>query len=780
MKSLPPYILGGPGGKAPWGERVAIAVMAFAAFCCALVSPAWSADNPNGIAVIIGNQDYKGDVPKVTYAGNDAEAMQKFVVDALGYPKANVFVLSNATYGELVDWFGTADDPNGRLANRVKKGVSDVVVFYSGHGVPFPFDPNNARPYLLPTDGNPDNAARTAYPVDVLQRNLAALGARSVTVYLDACFSGGYDGGGLLGISGTFSVTPREVANLTVITATSARQVASWDPAAKHGLFTEYLLKGLGGAADGPRYGNGDGAITAAEVMKYLDTEMSPIARQRNRDQNATLAGAPATLLAALPPKPVGPVITAFDGQLFANVTANVRTGPDAGTAPLGAIDRGAAVAVTGKSGEWYRVQLADGRVGFVLGTLLQAQPIAPLAPPAPPPTDPAQIELAFWNSIQASRNVADFDAYLRQYPKGSFVALANNRIAELRAAPVPAAPAQQQAAAEARTAENARADDDAAWERVRNSTQIGEVQGYLARYPAGAHFQEANTRLQTLNALALQQQAAAAAPRPAPVAPAPAGPQVASGLYTRPGDVFRDIAEGPEMVVIPAGRFTMGSPSTEVGRFGDEGPTHVVTIAKSFAVSKYEVTFAEWDACVTAGGCGRYRPADEGWGRGSRPVINVSWNDAKGYVAWLSQRTGQQYRLLTESEWEYAARAGTTTTYYWGNDIGRGNANCNGCGTQWDGKQTAPAGSFKANSFGLHDMLGNVYEWVEDCWHDSYAGAPTDGAAWTANCTSASRVLRGGSWVYDSGSARSANRVRYSSDLRNNYVDGFRVARTL
>ena len=260
----------------------------------------------------------------------------------------------------------------------------------------------------------------------------------------------------------------------------------------------------------------------------------------------------------------------------------------------------------------------------------------------------------------------------------------------------------------------------------------------------------------------------------------------------TRPGDVFRDIAEGPEMVVIPAGRFTMGAPANEVRRWRsfkddakDEGPQHKVTIGRSFAVGKYEVTFAEWDACVSAGGCLGYRPADEGWGRGTRPVTNVSWEDAKAYVAWLSQRTGQQYRLLTESEWEYAARAGTTTRYWWGNDIGRGNANCNICDSPWDDKQAAPVGSFKPNAFGLHDMLGNVWEWAEDCWHDSYTGAPTDGTAWTANCTAVqyavAPVMRGGSWNHyeQSDSLRSAYRIWGPSDYRHNDI-GFRVARTL
>ena len=193
-------------------------------------------------------------------------------------------------------------------------------------------------------------------------------------------------------------------------------------------------------------------------------------------------------------------------------------------------------------------------------------------------------------------------------------------------------------------------------------------------------------------------------------------------------GDVFRDCDVCPEMVVVPAGEFMMGSPPSEEGRGDDEGPVHRVTISEPFAVGVYEVTFEEWDACVSGGGCGGYRP--EGWGRSSRPVINVSWDDAQAYVAWLSGKTGEAYRLLSESEWEYAARAGTTTRYHWGDDVGRNRANCvdDYCGDSWE--FTAPVGSFGANGFGLHDILGNVREWVEDCWNGSYAGAPSDGSA--------------------------------------------------
>ena len=244
-------------------------------------------------------------------------------------------------------------------------------------------------------------------------------------------------------------------------------------------------------------------------------------------------------------------------------------------------------------------------------------------------------------------------------------------------------------------------------------------------------------------------------------------------------GTVFRDCPECPEMVVVPAGAFMMGSPPSEAGRDDDEGPVHRVTIAEPFAAGVHEVTFEEWDACVGGGGCGGYRPGDSHWGRGGRPVINVSWEEARAYVDWLSRRTGEDYRLLSEAEWEYAARAGTTTRYHWGDEIGRNRVNCGGgnCGDRWE--FTAPVGSFEANAFGLHDVHGNVWEWVDDCWNDSYAGAPSDGSAWeSGDC--GRRVLRGGSWFnYNPSILRAADRHRNDAGVRDYYI-GFRVARTL
>jgi formylglycine-generating enzyme required for sulfatase activity len=248
------------------------------------------------------------------------------------------------------------------------------------------------------------------------------------------------------------------------------------------------------------------------------------------------------------------------------------------------------------------------------------------------------------------------------------------------------------------------------------------------------------------------------------------------------PGRVFRDCADCPEMVVIPAGTFTMGSPPTEAERRDNEGPQHRVTIAKPFAMAKYELTFAEWDACDADGGC-KYRPGDNGWGRGRRPVTNVSWNDAKQYIAWLSRKTGKTYRLPGEAEWEYAARAGTTTPFATGATISTEQANYHGNYVYGSGQkgvhrgQTVPVGAFAANRFGLHDMHGNVDEWVEDCWNSSYNGAPGDGRAWlSGDCTQ--RVLRGGSWNANPRHLRSALRGGLPTTGRKG--GGFRLARTL
>jgi formylglycine-generating enzyme required for sulfatase activity len=242
----------------------------------------------------------------------------------------------------------------------------------------------------------------------------------------------------------------------------------------------------------------------------------------------------------------------------------------------------------------------------------------------------------------------------------------------------------------------------------------------------------------------------------------------------------FRDCARCPPMVVIPAGEFTMGSPPSAQ----QAEAQHRVTIAAPFAVGKFTITFDEWEDCVKGGGCTGYRPDDQGWGRGKRPAIDISWDLAKAYVGWLAARTGKPYRLLTEAEWEYAARAGSTTTFSTGDTISARLANYDasedGSGpSPVNRMKTLPVGSFPPNAFGLYDMHGNIAQWVEDCWHDEYTNAaPGDGSAWVdGSCEG--RVLRGGSWADSESELRSAARTGEYKDV-SSYNDGFRVARGL
>jgi len=254
-------------------------------------------------------------------------------------------------------------------------------------------------------------------------------------------------------------------------------------------------------------------------------------------------------------------------------------------------------------------------------------------------------------------------------------------------------------------------------------------------------------------------------------------------------GQSFKDkLADGkpcpmcPEMVVAPSGSFTMGSPGDEPEHYSGETQLRI-TIAKPFAVGRYAVTFDEWDACVAAGGCNGYKPNDSGWGRGLHPVINVNWDDATAYVAWLSKTTGKPYRLLSEAEREYVTRAGTTTPFWWGKTINTGQANYNGTAypsgpTGGNRGQTLAVNSFEPNPWGLYNVHGNVYDWAADCWNQTNSGNPGDGTArLSGDCSR--RVVRGGSWSSSPQYLRSAYRIRYSTGVR--YDDlGFRVGRTL
>ena len=410
-----------------------------------------------------------------------------------------------------------------------------------------------------------------------------------------------------------------------------------------------------------------------------------------------------------------------------------------------------------------------------------------------------------FWRSVECGREL-EVRAYLKAYPNGAYVSEAwaclEQGLELTRAERIRVQEGLQAAGQEPGLADGLFGGPGAQTREAIRAWQTGKglaATGYLTR-------EQAET-LVALGAAAEDTRRAAAA-------------QVAEEEASRReeetyqvGRTFRDVlrsgGEGPAMVVVPAGSFQMGSLADEEGRYDDEGPVHRVTI-EAFAVGVYEVTRAEYerfvgvtghaagDACARREGESLVMRAGLNWRNpwyrqsGEHPVVCVSWEDAQAYVGWLSRESGAEYQLLSEAEWEYVARGGTETAWYWEEGEGGQCRHANGAdaaanqrypgmgeGECDDGHvHTAPVGSFQANGFGLYDVHGNVREWVEDCWNDSYAGAPTDGSAWEqGNCDR--RVLRGGAWDDPPRHLRSAFRDRDSTGDRYD-AGGFRVARRL
>ena len=658
------------------------------------------------VALVIGNAGYQH-AKSLLNPGNDASAVAERL-RGLGF--SVVELRSDLDYARMRQALLTF--------RRAAEGADIAALFYAGHGIEV-----DGRNYLVPVDARLASAVDAEFEAVPLDLALTAVsGARKLRlVILDACRDNPFQArmasdtrsvGRSVG-RGLARVEP--TANTLVVYAAKAGSVAA-DGDGRHSPFTSALLEHLGE----------QGVEIDFTFRKVRD---AVLASTSNRQEPFIYGSLSAEKFYLLPPVPAPSTPS----------TAAATPPP-----PMGS--------------------------GF----------------------DPRALELAFWESIKDSERASDFEAYLAQYPTGVFAALAASRVVALKERQVASLPPAATVAPPApalsvvdlddsyvtvKTA-NLRAEPstdaakagtlppdtlvqatgklaDGSWVRVAHAggaawvwgplvepVDAGEhaawsrasggdasaVEGFLKAHPRGRYAVAAEARLAALRA-------------PTPQAP-PATPVVGTFPQTasrRPGEVFRDCGECPEMVVIPAGEFMMGSPDSEPGRDADEGPLRRVRIGYPLAVGKFEVTFAEWDACVSAGGC-NHRPNDKGWGRGSRPVVVVNWGDAQAYVKWLSRTTGQRYRLLSESEWEYAARAGTTTPLHTGSRITTAQAN-------FSGNQTVPVGRFGANLFGLHDMHGNVWEWVEDCWNRSYAGAPSDGSAWRSGECSR-RVLRGGSWV--------------------------------
>ena len=709
--------------------------------------PLWDVDsalaqmgNPHGVAVIIGNRNYTG-AGDVKYAHRDAEAFRRYVLDVLGFDPDNVIHLKNASQAQMVGLFGNPQDPKGKLWFYLDpdegRKISDVVVYYSGHGMPG-LDEKAPGAFLLPTDANPNNPRLNGYSVDVLYKNLGKLPARSVRVFLDACFTGqAGDGRAILKASPVMRVAalPASVAkNMTVLTAARKNQLAYWDEKSRHGMFTHHLLDALYGKGDTDK----DGKVTAHEAQRYLRRYMRrAVRRLYQRDQLAQL----------------------IDG-----------TGKDA------------AILSAAFSGGFPERPSLDGGTGVGKKDETKTEEVAKVVKPA---VAEKEVVLDREKRKLVQRGLASLGLY-KGFVDGAFGPKTSGAIRSWQKAKGYGETGKlTKGQADALVAQGDEAEKKAARERVAREKE-----------EAGRRAREAAERERSVREAREREKAER------------------ERALLMPGRAFRDCPECPEMVVVPAGSYLMGSPHDEEKRQKNEGPRHRVTIAKPFAAGKYEVTRREFGAFVSAtgrdidGGCWYWnieeKKAKRDIARSWRspgyeqtdldPVVCVNWDDARAYVAWLSNKTDKEYRLPSEGEWEYAARGGTRTSRYWGDDASAECTHANGAdGTlkahysDWpwvvascrDGfVHTAPAGSFSANGFGLHDVLGNVWEWVEDCWNERYVGAPSDGSAWTnGNC--GRRVLRGGSWYDIPWFLRSAFRFGNWSGYR--YINGgFRVARTL
>ena len=723
---------------------LALGVLLSAALCAVFASIAVRAEfaNPYGVAVIIGNKSYENErVPEVAYAHRDAEAFRRFVVDVLGFRPDNVIDLRDASQARMEAAFGNERTHQGRVWRFLNpRHGSDLVVFYSGHGVPGLKD---GRGYLLPADADPDSAEINGYPIDLLYTNLGKLAeANSVQVFLDACFSGDSDRGMLVrSASPVFVQAALPEASgdkLTVLAAASGNEVASWDDEAEHGLFTHHLMDALYGAGDA----DGDGRVTAVEAKTYLDDTMTLAARRAfGRLQNASLNGLAGAVL--------------------------VRAGADGAFPSRPALDGDDAAAVAA----------ADGEVA--------AAPEE--SPEAAQDESPEELEKALGlpraQRVLVQRGLAAL-GYAVGSPDGVFGRRTRAGIAAYqreKGLPETGYLSSEQAEALAALGEEAQALAEA---EEKERERLAEE----ARRKAEADEQAR----QQAEAERLREEAS---------------------KRRKVREVFRDCPECPEMVVVPAGSFRMGSPTHEEGHHSIEGPVHEVRIGAPFAVGVYEVTRGQWSDFVsetghhTGNACwtnenGEYEKRsgrswrDAGFSQSDEhPVVCVDWDDARAYVRWLSRKTGEEYRLLSESEWEYVARAGTSTSRYWGDSETGQCRYANGADRtlkqrysdwEWgvagcrDGAvHTSAAGIYESNGYGLYDVLGNVWEWTADCTNESHVGAPRDGSAWEREFCVA-RILRGGSWLYGPRSLRSARRNSGLSTGERFNDNGFRIARTL
>jgi formylglycine-generating enzyme required for sulfatase activity len=752
-------------------------------------------------ALLIGTDTYDdASFTDLLVPGKDIDALHSVLTATKigAFPTANTQVLLNHSQAEVRKAVG---------AFFKGKRKDDLLLFYfSGHGE---LDEDGDL-YLALGGTEKANLMGTALEASMVENAFRKCSATRQIIILDCCYSGAMAAGGKSAVDAK-ELDRWKGHGREILTSSSATQ-KSWESRSQglqseNSLFTHFLVEGLqtGKAANSE-------TITVEQLFNYASTRvkqqtgrMTPERRVENQRENIVIARNPN------PPIKLPKDLLA--GLTDANYLARERAVQildeqyikpnDPKIAPkvlklLG--DR-----LTGENME------SDFRVRSAIEAVLAAskqpqqsaptvdvpeevEPTSPTSKPATEterkqraePTTEARHQAEAEQKWQEAQREATDEKVSRAHEKSTREAEEKEQLAALKATrslEQETATREREIAAKALEEQQRHADTDSEQASIKLSKSPGSpirnifIAIFLIAMVPGLYLwdqqqSENEKELIYQRTLAAEQEKK----RLAELA-AEKEEQRLAAAQKKPMSTFTDnLSSGgkaPVMVVIPPGSFEMGSSAKEKGRDSDEGPQHKVRI-KSFALGKYEITFAEYDLFVAA--TGRKKPSDEGWGRGQQPVINVSWNDATAYAGWLSDQTGKIYRLPTEAEWEYAARSGNMEPWFWGDNESAA------AEFAWFGgnskNTTHPLGEKKPNDFGLHDMAGNVWEWTEDIRHDDYKGAPTDGSPWLTSGDKSKRVLRGGSWNNEPRSLRSADRLRYTP-VNRNYDVGFRLART-
>ena len=712
------------------------------------------------IALVIGNDAYQK-VTRLQKAGNDATTMARELRSA-GFDTTLHRDLNYQDMVRAVEVF----------SNRINGG-DQVVVFFAGHGVQI-----KTGSYLLPVDieaSSESQVEKTAYGLVDLTDKLSGAKASFALVMVDACRdnplkTNGRSVGGNRGLS---AIEPPK-GQIVVYSASKGQQAldrldnSDNDP---NGVFTREFIKSMKKPG-----------VKIEDLVRQVQDSVETLAQSVHHEQRPAIYNESRGNFYFFGPTTV---------QVQGGQSGSMATDPETQTWDAAQSVHSVAAYQT------YLDTYPQGRYASAARIKLGAlkQPTAPSAPfvagkpPSSTNTDP---ETAFWNEVKTSGLREYLDAYFKQYPKGKYQSLARIELkkldeadkAQLVRGQAEKQQAEQTAWVDAKAANSAdayaaylssyprghyaalaqvaqkklqrdaadqqrqdvarqqRAQIEAAqreesehWRKAETATDTAIVQTYLSSYPTGAHADQARVRLAELKKAEAEM---------------------------RPGKVFKDCADCPEMVALPAGSFDMG----------ENGETHRVTL-KNLAMGKTEITQGQWQAVMGSNPsefkqCGRECPVDK-----------VSWNDAQSFIQMLNAKTGKSYRLPSESEWEYACRAGSRQEYCGGDSVDAvalygayaapiGNS----------AKTTNRVGGKQANVWGLYDMSGNVWEWTQDCWNENYGGAPSDGSAWLTG-TCGRRVLRGGSWNYELQDSRAANRIRADAAYRNDSI-GFRLARML